>query len=146
MKNKAWLGVVSRAHVLRGVAEGFALVCHGKAAPLRKMQPGDYVVYYSPSVEIGGEPLKAFTALGRVEDADVFKLDMGGGFVPHRRRVAYEKVAHEVPLAVLKDRLDLCASPSWGMALRRGLLPLSDHDFALIASALQVKLGDEHVA
>jgi hypothetical protein len=26
-------------------------VCHGKAAPLRRVQPGDRVVYYSPTCE-----------------------------------------------------------------------------------------------
>ena len=25
-------------------------VCHGKAAPLQRIQPGDRVVYYSPTV------------------------------------------------------------------------------------------------
>jgi hypothetical protein len=143
---KAWLGVVSRAHVRRGVTEGFAQVCHGKAGPLRRMQPGDYLVYYSPTLEMGGEPLRAFTALGRVQDAEVFQFDMGGGFVPYRRRIAYETAAREVPLAELKDRLELCASPSWGMALRRGHLPLSDHDFRLIAAALGVKLTARRAA
>ena len=139
-EQKAWLGVVSRAHVQRGVAEGIAQVCHGRAAPLRRMKPGDYLVYYSPSVEMHGEPLRAFTALGRVVDGDVFQFDMGGGFVPFRRRVVYEKVAREAPLAELKDRLELCATPSWGMALRRGHLPLSEHDFSLIAAAMGVRL------
>ena len=146
MDQKAWLAVVSQAHVQRGVSGGFAQVCHGKAAPLRRMQPGDYLVYYSPSVEMGGEPLRAFTALGRVKDADVFSFDMGGGFVPHRRRVAYEKVAREVPLVELKARLDLCAAPNWGIALRRGLLPLTTHDLRLIAHAFQVELASGRAA
>lgn len=137
METRAWLGVVSRAHVRRGVAEGFAQVCHGRAAPLRRMKPGDYLVYYSPSTEMaGGEPLRAFTALGRVQDDQVFQFDMGGGFVPFRRRIVYEQNVREVPLATLKDRLELCASPNWGMALRRGHLPLSEHDFRLIAAAM----------
>ena len=134
---RAWLGVVSRAHVQRGVSEGFAQVCHGRAAPLRRMRPGDYLVYYSPSIEMGGEPLRAFTALGRVQDAEVFQFDMGGSFVPYRRRVVYEPHLAEVPLSALKKRLELCAAPNWGMALRRGHLPLSAHDFQLIAAAMR---------
>ena len=141
MTTKAWLGVVSQTHVELGVREGFAQVCHGKAAPLRRMKAGDYLVYYSPTVEKNGEPLRAFTALGQVKDAEVYTHDMGGGFVPYRRRIVYEKVAREVPLAELKDQLELCASPSWGMALRRGLLPLSEHDFELIARALKLRLA-----
>jgi hypothetical protein len=132
---RGWLGVVSRAHVQRGVGEGFAQVCHGRAQPLRRMHRGDWLVYYSPTIEMGGDPLRAFTALGRIEDEDVFAFDMGGGFVPFRRRVSYVR-AREVPLAALKDRLDLCAQPSWGMALRRGHLPLTSHDLGLIAEAM----------
>ena len=135
---RAFLGVVSRAHVRRGVAEGFAQLCHGRAAPLRRLQPGDYLVYYSPAIELGGEPLRAFTALGRVADSDVFRFDMGGGFVPYRRRIDYLNV-REVPLAELKNRLELCANPNWGIELRRGYLQLSEHDYRLIASAMGVR-------
>jgi hypothetical protein len=131
----AWLGVVSRAHVQRGVAGGFAQVCHGKAGPLRRMKAGDWLVYYSPSVEIGGEPLRAFTAVGRIEDDEVFPFDMGGGFVPFRRRVRYAR-AREVALEAIKDRLELCRGSGWGAALRRGLLPLAQADLATLTAAM----------
>ena len=134
----AWLGVVSCAHVQRGVAGDFAQLCHGKAQPLRKMKRGDWLVYYSPSIEMGGEPLRAFTAIGRVEDDEVFPYDMGGGFVPFRRRVRYVS-SKQVKLEALKDRLELCARPNWGMALRRGHLQLAAIDLATIASAMGVR-------
>jgi hypothetical protein len=104
------------------------------------MRPGDWLVYYSPSVEMGGEPLRAFTAIGRVEDDDVFSFDMGGGFVPFRRRVRYAR-AQEVLLDSLRDRLELCARPNWGVALRRGLVPLGPVDLATIAAAMGVPSG-----
>jgi hypothetical protein len=131
----AWLGVVARAHVRRGLAGGFAQLCHGKAAPLRRMRRGDWLVYYSPTIEMGGAPLRAFTAIGQVEDDEVFAHDMGGGFVPFRRRVRYAP-ASEAPIAALQDRLELCARPSWGIALRRGHLPLAAVDLAIIAAAM----------
>jgi len=133
---KAWLGVVSRGHVRRGVAGGFAQLCHGKAQPLRRMQGGDWLVYYSPTVEMGGAPLRVFTAIGRVEEGDVYSHDMGGGFVPFRRDVRYAD-ACEVELDMIKDRLMLCAEANWGMALRRGHLPLAASDFAVIAEAMK---------
>ncbi|AKV03701.1 hypothetical protein AKJ09_10364 [Labilithrix luteola] len=136
----AWLGVVSCAHVQRGVAGSFAQLCHGKAAPLRRMKRGDWLVYYSPSLEMGGSPLRAFTAIGRIEDDEVFSFDMGGGFVPYRRRVRYLPAEH-VALSDIQDRLELCARPNWGMALRRGHLPLSPLDLAVIASAMGVRSG-----
>jgi hypothetical protein len=131
----AWLGVVSQAHVMRGVKGGFAQLCHGKAQPLRRMRKGDWLVYYSPAVEMNGEPLRAFTAVGRVEDDEVFQYDMGNGFVPFRRRVKYARIK-PVLLETLQRRLELCGRPNWGMALRRGHLPLTPKDFATISSAM----------
>lgn len=135
----AWLGVVPRAHVLHGVAGDFAQVCHGKAPPLRRMKRGDWLVYYSPSVEMGGAPLRAFTAIGQVMDDEVFPFHMGGGFVPFRRRVRYV-AAREVPLDAVKARLELCASPNWSMSLRRGHLRLSDADARIIATAMGARV------
>jgi hypothetical protein len=133
----AWLGVVSRAHVERGVAGGFAQLCHGKEGPLRRMRRGDWLIYYSPSTEMGGgERLQAFTALGQVVGERVYPHDAGDGWVPFRRDVRYERV-RPVPIAALADRLRLTARPNWGMALRRGHLPLDEHDFALIAGAMR---------
>jgi hypothetical protein len=142
----AWLGVVSRAHVQRGVAGEFAQLCHGKALPLRRMKRGDWLVYYSPSLEMGGAPLRAFTAIGRLIDDDVFQFDMGGGFVPFRRRVRY-LTAHDVPLDDVKQRLQLCAPAHWSMSLRRGHLPLADGDAQIIARAMGARLPRaEHAA
>ena len=136
----AWLGVVSQAHVRQGVAAGIAQVCHGKQQPLRRMRRGDWLVYYSPSIERGGAPLRAFTAIGRVEDDEVFPFDMGGGFVPFRRRVKYAP-AKAVALDTVKHELALCARPGWGVLLRRGLVPLDANDLATIAAAMGVERG-----
>lgn len=134
----AWLGVVSRTHVRRGIAGGFAQLCHGKAQPLRRMQRGDWLIYYSPTIEMGGTALRAFTAIGQVEGAEVYAHDMGGGFVPYRRDVRYAE-AQEVALEMIKPKLEFCAQPNWGMALRRGHLPLEPADFATIAAAMGVR-------
>jgi hypothetical protein len=132
-----WLGVVCGEHVLRGVTGGFAQLCHGKEAPLRRMAAGDWLIYYSPSEQMrGGRPTRAFTALGQVVDDRVFAFDMGGGFVPFRRRVRYQAV-RAVPLAELHYVLHLTSRPHWGMALRRGHLALDQHDFDIIANAMQ---------
>jgi EVE domain len=134
----AWLGVVSRAHVRTGVAGGFAQLCHGKAQPLRRMCRGDWLVDYSPTDEIGGAALRAFTAIGQVEGSEVYPYDMGGGFVPYRRAVRYAD-AQEVAIDMIKQELEFCARPNWGMALRRGHLPLEAADFATIAAAMGLR-------
>jgi hypothetical protein len=79
-RTRMWVGVISRAHVLRGVAGGFTQVCHGKRAPLARMKPGDLFFAYSPTTELrGGEVLRAFTAVGVIHDDVVVQFDMGGG-------------------------------------------------------------------
>ena len=61
---------------------------------------------------------------------------------PYRRDVRYAK-AKEVALDMIKDKLALCARPNWGMALRRGHLPLDAADFATIAAAMGVRAPAE---
>ncbi len=129
----AWLGVVSRSHVERGVDLGIAQVMHGKRAGLARMKPGDWLVYYSPRTAYpDGEPLKAFTAAGRITDDEVWQADEGD-FHPYRRRVDYVPFERAVPVADL--RLELTAEPNWGYQLRRGLIPLSDADLRIILHA-----------
>ena len=135
-----WIGVVSRQHVLRGVAGGFAQIGHGKAAPLRRLAVGDWLIYYSP-VEALDEavPCRRFTAIGRVRGADVYQVDMGGGFLPFRRDVEY-RPATEAPIAPLIAVLDFIADKKrWGFPFRRGILAIGDADFARIAAAMQVE-------
>jgi hypothetical protein len=135
---RAWVGVVARAHVRRGVAGGFAQLCHGKRGALARMQPGDWLVYYSPATEMGGgAPLRAFTALGRVTGAAIYPFDMGGGFVPFRRDVAYERV-RETPLRALAPRLRFVSeNPRWGMLARRGHFEIAMEDLEIIAAAMR---------
>ncbi|MBK6871107.1 MAG: EVE domain-containing protein [Kineosporiaceae bacterium] len=132
----AWLGVVSAEHVARGVALGIAQTNHGKRTGLARMSLGDGLIYYSPQHRLGGsEPVRAFTAVGRIADEVIWQADEGS-FRPWRRRVEYDLDARSVPIAQLRDRLDLTAAPNWGYALRRGLLPLSERDVDLIRETM----------
>jgi len=137
-----WLGVVSRRHVERGVAGGFAQLCHGKRAPLARMRVGDWLVYYSPRTDMdGGEPLQAFTAIGRVTGEAVYEHAMTVDFVPHRRDVAYVP-CRPAPIQPLVPKLSFVKDPArWGFPLRRGVLPLTAGDFALIARAMKAEIG-----
>src|SRR5271154_758013 len=137
-----WIAVASAEHVRRGRSEGFMQVSHGKAAPLKRIKPGDRVVYYSPTVALGGkslggkDKLQAFTAIGTVKDREPYVFDMGKGFPPSRRAVTWAK-AKEAPIRPLLGRLEFTAGkPNWGYQLRFGLFPISEADFRLIASAM----------
>lgn len=72
-KPRYWIGVASRDHVLKGVNGGFAQLCHGKEAPLKKMNVGDWLIYYSSKESFkGNKPYQKFTAIGRVIDDNVY--------------------------------------------------------------------------
>ncbi|MEU4215202.1 EVE domain-containing protein [Actinoplanes sp. NPDC026623] len=130
-----WLGVVCRDHVQRATRLGIAQLGHGKRGGLARLAAGDRLVYYSPRTSLrDGEPLQAFTALGEVADDEIWQADEGD-FQPWRRRVDYLPDAVETPIRSLS--LDLTAQPGWGIHLRRGLLPLTDGDFAAIHAAMR---------
>jgi hypothetical protein len=135
-----WIAVACATHVKRGVAGGFMQVCHGKAAPLRRIAPGDRVAYYSPTLEFGGKDrLQAFTAIGIVVGGDPYRVDMGG-FCPYRRDVAWA-ASQPAPVKLLLGELALCAGKrNWGYQFRFGLLPVSEDDMAQIAGAMQAVL------
>ena len=142
LQPRHWIGVVSRQHVLRGVAGGFAQIGHGKAAPLRRMAAGDWLIYYSPVEALDDAvPCRRFTAIGRVRGGDVYQVDMGGGFLPFRRDVDYRPAA-EAPIAPLIEALEFIPDKKrWGFPFRRGILAIGAADFARIAAAMQVDTG-----
>ena len=66
-----WIGVVSRSHARVGVKGGFIQLSHGKKAPLQKLGAGDGLLVYSPRESyLDGEPLQAFTAIGRIRSGE----------------------------------------------------------------------------
>lgn len=132
-----WVGVVQRAHVLRGVSLGIAQTNHGAKAGIVRMRPGDGLVYYSPKTSYpDGDPLREFTAIGRVSDGDAWQAEEGE-HRPWRRRVDYDESAHAVPIAPLLEVLELTRGVSnWGLIMRRGQVEVSPHDFAVIATEM----------
>ena len=149
-----WVGVASANHVARGVAGGFCQLCHGKAAPLRRMQPGDWLVYYSPAEEMRSpsttakpQPVQAFTAIGRVVGSSVYEFEMQPGFVPFRRDVAFKPGAKRASIRPLVAKLELTKDrgSKWGSAFRFGHVEVSAADFAIIAEAMGVSLSLEEL-
>ena len=139
-ERRNWIAVACAEHVRRGRDLGIMQVCHGKAAPLRRIHPGDRVAYYSPTLTFGGKDKhQAFTAYGTVRDGDAYQADMGNGFRPFRRDVDWQPV-REASIHPLLDRLEFTRGQrSWGYAFRYGLLAVSEHDMGLIAQELLEK-------
>ena len=133
-----WIGVVSRDHVRIGVAQGFAMLNHGKLGPLTTLSPGDWLIYYSPKTAYpDGKPLKSFTAIGIVKDAPPHQAEMSPGVQGFRRDVDWHE-ATETPIASLSDSLEFTRS-NWGMLARRGIFEINAADFQIIRDAMTTR-------
>ena len=135
-----WIGVASRDHVMKGVNGGFCQLSHGKASPVERLKPGDRIVYYSPRETLReGEPVQAFTAIGKILEGEAYRADMGGGFKPVRRDVRFFK-AHDAPIKPLLETLSFTRGRmSWGYAFRRGAFQIEADDYRVIAKAMGAK-------
>ncbi len=137
-QSRFWVGVVSAFHIKLGVKGGFAQLCHGKSAPLKRMHPGDWLVYYSPRIDMSqAEPLQAFTAIGQVADDRIYELPMSDSFVPFRRNIRYLP-CKEVKIAPLLEAAFTRGSRNWGYRFRTGHFEIGREDFLMIAGAMLV--------
>jgi hypothetical protein len=134
---RSWIAVACAEHVARGRQLGIMQVCHGKGAPIRRLRAGDRIAYYSPTTTLGGsDKRQAFTAFGVVCDDLVFQADMGDGFQPFRRRIAWRDGV-ETPIQTLRTRLELIRDrQNWGYVFRFGLVKAPERDMDLIFEAM----------
>ena len=137
----AWVGVASREHVAAAVEGGFCQLNHGREAPLKRMQPGDRVVYYAPRDRMrAGAVVQAFVALGTILPGEPYRTEAAEGFRPYRRAVRYHR-AREAPIRPLLATLSFTRSHDhWGQAFRRGAFELEPGDLHVIAEAMHAIL------
>jgi hypothetical protein len=133
-----WINTVSREHVHLGISGGFTQADHGSRTRLKRLAKGDLIAFYSPRTRFeGGEPLRSFTAIGRIEDDEPFEVEMSPGFRPWRRRVEFFDGV-EAPIQPLIERLAFIKDKSrWGFPFRRGLFEVERADFVVIAEAMR---------
>ncbi len=137
MPARYWIAVVSRDHVLKGVAGGFAQAGHGKSAPLKKMKKGDWLIYYSPKISLNGdEKCQCFTAIGTVKDERIYEVEMYKDFIPNRRDIDYKK-SKEISILPLIEKLTFIQDKKhWGYRFRFGILEISENDFKIISDLM----------
>ncbi|HEY5259441.1 MAG TPA: EVE domain-containing protein [Rhabdochlamydiaceae bacterium] len=137
-----WIGVACREHVMRGVKGGFAQVCYGKEGHLKRMKKGDWIIYYSPTINFGEkEPCRSFTAIGQITGDKPYAFRMSDDFIPYRIDVKFSP-AKETPIIPLLDELSFIQDKKkWGFPFRRGCFSISEADFVLIANELLVVLN-----
>ena len=136
---KCWVNTISLDHVRLGVEGGFTQAGHGKAAGLKRLNADDWLVFYSPKTSLeGGEPLQAFTAIGRVADDELYQVEMAPGFTPWRRNVEFVECV-ETPIRPLIAALSFIKDKQrWGYVFRFGLFEIPQRDFELIKRAMGV--------
>ena len=134
-----WIGVAAGKHVTISVRDGFAMFAHGRHEAARRVQPGDWVVYYSPREGMNeGAELRAFTALGQALAGEAAERQMQPGVTGWYRRMRWldGKPADIYPLldtlSFVKDR------QHWGVYFLKSLFKIDGGDFALIANAMGI--------
>ena len=134
-----WVGVASRDHVLLAVRGGFCQLNHGKEGPMKRLSPGDRILYYSPRTEMrAGQALQAFTAIGEVLPGKPYQVEQSDRFQPFRRDVRYFD-AREAPISPLLPNLSFAqGNASWGQVMRRGTFRIEAADYKIIAGAMHV--------
>lgn len=131
---KYWIGVACKEHVENGLKLGICQFCHGKFAPAKRLSRGDYLIYYSSKVTMGGAELyQKFTAIGQVSDDAPHQVNMGGGFNPFRRNIKYFDAQH-VDIRPLIPALSFIENKqSWGYVFRYGFFEIDPASFEVIS-------------
>lgn len=136
---KYWIIVASKDHVKKGIAEGIAQACHGKASPLRRMKEGDFVIYYSGKLHFGkSEKCQEFTAIGKVANEEVYSVQMSPDFCPSRRNIEFLPHNDVSILPLIDDLQFIRNKKSWGYPFRWGFFEINQHDFKLISSQMLI--------
>jgi hypothetical protein len=84
-----------------------------------------------------GEPIKAFTAIGKIKGGEPYAVEMSECFMPTRRDVDYSP-CKEVLIKALLDKLSFTMNnTAWGMIMRSGFFEISEDDFNIISFEMQ---------
>jgi len=140
MKTKYWIAVVSKEHVLNGIDWGIMQVCHGKKAPLKRINKDDFIIFYSSKYRMKDKkPYQKFTSIAKAIDDEIYQVKMFENFEPFRRKVKFLKCS-ETEIKPLINDLDFIQNKkSWGYPFRYGLLEISKKDFDLITIKMLLK-------
>lgn len=146
MSNRAprfWIIAASKDHVKTGIADGIAQACHGKSSPLKRVNKGDFIIFYSGKQTLGKpDKCQEFTALGIVKDDEVYEYQVSADFCPSRRRIDFLPTEDISILPLINDLDFIQNKKSWGYPFRFGIFEIKQHDFDLISSQM---LQDHYV-
>jgi len=136
-ESRFWIAVASKDHVMTGVANRFMQANHGKRSPLRRVSPGDRIIYYSSKLTYGEETAcQAFTAIGEVKEGEIYTADMGNGFMPARRDVEFYDCVDVSIRPLIPDLQFIKDKQHWGYMFRFGFFEIFREDYERIAQKM----------
>jgi len=124
-----WIAVADKERLTQGLETGtFGL--EPDVPALQQIQQGAFLIVYCPVTSPNGEPLKTFSALGRVADTPE-EANEEGGLV--YRKIAYFS-AFDVPLGTVEfDLLYPGQQSDWSQT---PVFPIEAPDFLTLAEAM----------
>ena len=138
---KYWIVVASKDHVEMGKKSGVVQANHGKFYSLRKMEPGDLILFYSSKIKYKEpEPCKKFTAIARVKQGDVYQGHMEGNWEPYRRDVEFLPCEETDILPLIPKMTFIRKKESWGFVFRLGCFEIPKEDFENISREMKLHL------
>ena len=134
----AYLGIAERVHARACTEAGVCVLGLKGPAGVRKLNPGDKVIYYSPKTEPEGDVLRAFTAIGEVTGEGEYERQFDGASQPMWvRDVAWESDVTEVSIYDLLENLSWIKKPkNWGFYMRGAYREIPMQDYSRIAGAM----------
>ncbi len=139
-KLKYWIATVSKEHVLNGMDWEIMQACHGKKAPLKRINKDDFIIFYSSKYTMKDKtPYQKFTAIAKATDNEIYQVKMFENFEPFRRKVKFLE-CQETEIRPLIDDLEFIPNKQkWGYPFRYGLFEISEMDFKLISTKMLLK-------
>ncbi len=140
-QKKYWIGVAPKDYIHHWVDEGFCQFNHGKLPPLKRLKPGDWVIYYANKVSLENKtPYQKFIALGCVVEKDIYQVKVSETYLPYRRHVAYVPCQELSIHDIIPDLNFIKNKRNWGAPFRFGFFEISEQDFLTIAHTMKVHI------
>lgn len=132
-----YLGIAEKNYVEMCVERGVVVLGIDGPSGVRKLKPGDGVVYYSPKTAPDGEVLRSFTAIGEVVGESEYEMSFDSGTQLWVRNVEWKDGARQISIYDHLDALSWIKKPkNWGFYMRGSHRAIPGEDFALISGAM----------
>ncbi len=137
---KYWIVTVSKEHVLNGMDWEIMQACHGKKAPLKRINKDDFIIFYSSKYRMKDKtPYQKFTAIAKATDNEIYQVKMFENFEPFRRKVRFLECLETEIRPLITDLEFIPNKQKWGYPFRSGLFEILETDFKLISSKMLLK-------